>query len=181
MRCFFITIRAILIAVFVLAAVGAAQEGAPPIPDQVKKLYIFEGNWEGQGTMTQAGQQPLKINVSHKTTIIPGGWGTLTDERMEISGMPAYMGNDMMGYDTGSDMFHLFTVSNYGDTHDHKGKWVDDKHLMLRYDGLYEGKPYVEKLAITVPDSMSYSFADSTSVGGQLFSTAQVTMKKMMK
>jgi hypothetical protein len=181
MRFFHAMVATILSAAFVFTAIGAAQEEAPQMPDQVKKLYIFEGNWEGQGTMTMAGQQPQKITVSHKNTIMPGKWGILTAERFEAPGMSPYIATDMMGYDAGSDMVHLYTVSNYGDTHDHKGRWVDDKHLMLQYDGLNEGKPFVERLAITVPDSMSYSFTDSITVGGQLSSTAQVSMKKMMK
>jgi hypothetical protein len=181
MRFFHAMIAGILGAAFVFAAIGAAQEEAPPIPDQVKKLYIFEGNWQGQGTMTEAGQPPKNITVSHKTAIMPCKWGMLIDERMTLPGMTPYIASDMMGYDAGGDMVHLYTVSNYGDTHDHKGKWVDDKHLMLEYDGLYDGKPFVERLTITVLDSQSYSFTDSITVGGQLFQTGRASMKKMMK
>jgi len=154
-----------------------AQEGLPPVPDGVKKIQMFAGNWEGAGTMTMNGQTS-NIRVTHVNTSTAAGWGIRADETIEMPGMPDYKAINILGYEAGSDLTHIYTISNYGECHDHWGKWTDDKTLMLQYDGLTDGKPTTEMLKVIVDNPSQYRVIGSTYVGGELVSSNEVTMKK---
>jgi len=39
-------------------------------------------------------------------------------------------------------------VSSYGDVHDHKGRWADDKNFFVVYNRILEGKPMEEQLSV---------------------------------
>ena len=110
-----------------------------PVPEGVKKLYVFLGNWKGKATMTVNGQtQSFDYFMDMKTDA--DGWGILYHEKGLIPNADPYLGFGMIALDPNDNMLHIFTVSNYGDVHDHKGAWTDDKHFTLVYNGTMEGK-----------------------------------------
>jgi hypothetical protein len=84
----------------------------------------------------------------------------------------------MMAFDLNDNNLHIFTVSNYGDVHDHKGNWTDDKHFTLVYNGTTEGKNMKKELSIEIVDANSWKFTDVISVEGQTIQTLNADMHK---
>jgi hypothetical protein len=154
-----------------------AQEGLPPMPEGAKKLQVFVGDFEGTGTMTMEGQSH-DIKATHINKAGAGGWAVTNVETVESSDMETYRGVSVFGYEAGTDLTHLYTVSNYGDCHDHKGKWIDAKTLVLQYDGLMNGVPTVEVINIVVDSPTQYSYTVQGIVGGEPAYRGQATMHK---
>lgn len=107
-----------------------------------------------------------------------GSWGLKTKFTMDIEGMGAYDEDDLLGFDPGEGKVHLFSLTNSGATHDHKGDWTDDSTLHLEYTGLQDGKPYKEDIIVkfTRPDRMSILEVDR--VEGRVTMTMDVTLRK---
>ena len=85
----------------------------------------------------------------------------------------------MIALDPNDNMLHIFTVSNYGDVHDHKGAWTDDKHFTLVYNGTMEGKAMKEELSVEITDANTWKFTDEVSLDGQVSQTLNAEMHKV--
>jgi hypothetical protein len=169
------------IAALLLLTGGAAYAGSNsmrnPVPDEVKKLYIFLGNWKGKATMTANGEtQNFDYFMDMKTDA--DGWGILYHEKGLIPNATPYLGFGMLAFDVNDNMLHIFTVSNYGDVHDHKGTWTDDKHFKVVYNGTMEGKTMKEELSVEITDANTWKFNDVVTVDGQTFQTLNAEMHK---
>ena len=148
-----------------------------PVPEGVKKLYVFLGNWKGKATMTGNGQtQNFDYLMNMKTDA--DGWGILYHEKGQIPNATPYLGFGMMAYDLNDNSLHIFTVSNYGDVHDHKGNWTDDKHFTVIYNGITEGKNMKEELSVELVSADTWKFNDVVSVEGQTVQTLSAEMHK---
>jgi hypothetical protein len=154
-----------------------AQEGPPPIPDQAKKLQQFVGTWEGTGSMNM-GEMKHEMKITHISEPTADGWGVSNTEINETEGMETYRCINIFGYDAGSDQTHLYSVSNYGDCHDHMGKWADENTLRLRYDGVWDGKPIKETITIAFDSPEQYRFTVTKQVGGEHMFTIDGIMTK---
>jgi len=154
-----------------------AQMSPPTVPDLTKKLQSFVGTWEGTGTMAM-GDMKHQMKITHITESTADGWGLLNTEINEMEGMQTYRAVNTFGYDAGTGLTHLYTVSNYGECHDHKGKWTDEKTLKLQHDGMMDGKPMTEVIDITLDSPTQYHFTGTTTVGGEQVSYIEATVKK---
>jgi hypothetical protein len=134
-----------------LLAGNAYSQELPKIPDQVKFLYSFEGTWEGAASVTM-GSDVNTGTGKYVWSKIADGWGMFIDEKVDIPAMgKVYLGHNIIGYHMGEGMYHLYTIDNFGDVHDHKGNMTDDKNMKLVYEGLTpDGKQYKENLGLTV-------------------------------
>ena len=92
--------------------------------------------------------------------------------------MATYRCINVFGFDPGGGLTHLYSVSNFGDCHDHMGKWSDDNTLKLKYTGVWDGKPMTEDVNITLDGPDQYSFTVTSVVGGEQTMFIQGTMKK---
>ena len=149
-----------------------------PVPEGVKKLYVFLGNWKGKAMMTANGQtQTFDYFMDMKTDA--DGWGILYHEKGLIPNAAPYLGFGMLAFDASDNTVHIFTVSNYADVHDHKGNWTDDKHFTLIYNGTSEGKMLKEELTAEIVDANTFKFSDVVSINGQTSQTLSVEMHKV--
>jgi hypothetical protein len=172
----------IAIAVLMLVAGTTAYSGPAvkqgPVPEGVKKLYTFLGNWKGKATMAANGEtQGFDYFMDMKTDA--DGWGILYHEKGLIPNATPYLGFGMLAFDVNDNSLHIFTVSNYGDVHDHKGNWSDDKSFTLVYNGTMEGKPMKEELSVQIIDANTWKFTDVVSLDGQTFQTLKAEMHKI--
>ena len=170
-----------VIAVIAFATIYANRETKHnPVPDNVKKLYLFLGSWKGKATMAANGQsQNFDYLMDFKTDA--DGWGLLYHEKGLIPNAAPYLGFGMLGFDEGDNTVHIFTVSNYGDVHDHKGMWTDDKNFALVYNGTQEGKALKEELNVEYVDASTFKFTDVVKLDGQTLQTLNAEMHKTSK
>jgi hypothetical protein len=169
------TIFSSLIGLFVILCIGYAQE-QPPV--QIQKLYPYIGKWEGTGTLNFGGKE-TNAKVTHIYSKIVDGWGIYVDENMDLGEMGIYKGHNILGYDLGESKLHLYTISNMEDVHDHKGDWNDGNTISLEYNGIKDGKPFVEKLTLHFDNDNEYTIKDVETLGGQPYAQGNIIMKRV--
>jgi hypothetical protein len=153
------------VALLFVVLTGQAQEKKVP-PEQISKLDAILGIFEGEATMTEGGKSS-KGNVHHTNSSISDGWGFLMDEVVTMEDGTMYKSHNIIGYDAGGGKVHVFSVTNAGETHDHKGSWTKPMTVSVQYDGKWEGKPYIEKASLTIDGSDSYSLSWHATLGGK--------------
>jgi hypothetical protein len=166
---------------FIAGASAIAQDDAmmfAPPPPEVQKIYRFIGEWHGDGEATM-GDMSTPVHVTLTAEKDAGGWGVHAHMTAEMGNAGTYQEIDIMGYEPNSKTYHLFSVTNMGDTHDHSGTWDGSgKTLNLTYKGLYQGQPMVETIACIFNGSDEMEITSKTTVGGQQMGLFIVTLHK---
>jgi hypothetical protein len=151
---------------------------APQPAQEVAKLMAWTGTFEGEASVSMNGKTtPFKLK--HMNRQASQGWALICEEKADIPEMGRYEAVNIFGFDAGKKMLHLYTVSNMGDTHDHWGKWTNDKTFDMKYEGMQDGKPMVETIHCVFDSPTQYHFTSETKVGGQMYSTFSATMVKV--
>jgi hypothetical protein len=164
----------VLSAFCLTAAYGQPPQGPS---EQVKRFTPYAGTFEGQVIMTE-GDETVTAKVRSKNSIISDNWGFLVEEVATMPDGTQYKSHNMMGYDAGGKKVHIFSVTNAGETHDHKGDWKDPKTLATQYEGTWEGKPYVEKITLTFHNPDSYSVSWVSTSGGKVVNKGDETLHR---
>lgn len=168
----------LLASVLALSHTDAAdQSQAPAAPEAVAKLAGYIGDWSGTGTMTEGGQTQ-NASVRHQWISISDGWGIQVHETSDMGEAGTYRCENILGFDPGGGKLHIYSVSNMGDCHDHVGGWKDDSTLAFRYEGITEGKPFVEDITMTLEGPNQYSMRGIRTVAGRQESDMRVTMHR---
>jgi hypothetical protein len=122
----------------------AADPGAAPRA-ALKRLL---GTWHGKGTMKDGGKT-VTVDATIECVETSGGAGVRCIDRFTgIPGLASYEETDLFGYDPGDGLVHMFTVTNGGETHDHKGG-VSGNVFALMFSGPQDGQLFSECLTIT--------------------------------
>ena len=148
-----------------------------PLPDGARRLQVFVGDWKVEGTLTFEGK-PLKVKGTWKISSAAAGWGVLNVGRMELEGMGKYEEVDILGFNPGEKLVHLFSLTNTAAVHDHKGRWSDDTTLNFVYEGSQEGKKYREEITVKFHSPKEWSINELDSLDGQIISTMEITLRK---
>jgi hypothetical protein len=153
-------------ACFVLGGLWHGASGQE-IPGPVKKLYAFAGTWEGKGRGMLEGKA-YEVTARYEIRQEVDGWGLQGTETIDIPQVGQDRSVFLFGYDPGSDEYHLYSIDNFGNAHDHRGKWKNDSVIELVYEGKRDGKKYIERLPLTIKGSewhiVSKSFVDGKQV-----------------
>lgn len=148
-----------------------------PLPPEAQKLQVFVGDWRVEGTLTVEGESK-KVNGVWNFESAAAGWGVLGRMKMEIEEMGSYEEVDIVGFDPGEGIVHVFTVTNTAATHDHEGSWTDDNTLNLVYEGLQEEKNYQEQITIKFRSAKEFSIHEVDTVDGNVTMTMDVTLRR---
>jgi hypothetical protein len=164
-----VTMNRILIATTIvipfLVLTGHAQEKKGP-PEQIRKLEAILGTFEGEATLMEGGKSSRGM-VHHTNASISDGWGFLMEEVITMEDGTVYKSHNIIGYDAGGGKVHVFSVTNAGETHDHKGAWTKPTTVSVEYDGKWEGKSYIEKASLTLDGTDAYTLTWISSLGGK--------------
>ena len=150
----------------------------PKRPMAIAALDPLLGTFEGDVTMMQDGKS-IKGRAQHNNSGISSGWGFLMEEDITMEDGSKYTSHNIIGYDAGGKKVHVFSVTNAGETHDHKGVWKDAKTITLEYDGTWEGKPYVEKAVLTIDGRDSYTLTWKATRAGQIVSSGEEKLRRV--
>lgn len=156
-----------------------AQEGPPKVSDQIKRIIALgAGEWAGNATLT-TGEQTLRFPLTMSNKPISGGWGLMSTVRGTIPGMGTYNETDMFGYDAGRDALHMFSITSFGETHDHSGKWINDKRMEFRYEGVADGgAPMMEEIVAEFTTPRELSISSTVMIGGATTAVFKAVFKK---
>jgi len=150
-----------LIVTAATSATAFAGNDAPQPPEQTKDLQCLIGSWSGAGTLEMGGQK-VDLKLSYTCSEVASGFGVGCHGTMVgIPGLDAYDFQDIWGYDPGDGKIHWFTVTNVGETHDHKGS-IANNAFVGQFTGKRDGKKFVEKINWQFSDHDNFHV---TSVG----------------
>ena len=126
-------IKRLILAVFLLLSVTAAQadEAALP-PPGVVKLHGLIGHWTGDGNMTEPGHKSHTVAIEMDCVEAAGGWAIQCSDKMTGTGIN-YLEGDLMGYDSQSNNYHWYAVTNAGDVRDYLAQWKGDAAFLANY------------------------------------------------
>jgi len=158
-----------------LSAIHTNAQGDPP--KEITRLKSLPGMWNGSITGTMDGKK-VKGTVRHLYRSCSNGWGMEMNENMNLDSMPQYSCINLFGFNAGDKKLHVYSVSNFGDTHDHSGTWSSDKSLSLEYISVVNGKPFKEKLDITFDTDSTYHFTVKATEDGKETLNVSASMTK---
>jgi len=148
-----------------------------PIPAEAKRLEVFLGDWDVEGTVTFGGNA-MKAKGRWAFRKAAGGWGLKATMKVNLEGMGSYEEDDLVGFDKESGRLHVFTLTNTAAVHDHLATWSDRNTLNLEYDGLQDGKKLREEATIRFSRPNELTMSEVDTVDGQVASTMEVTLRK---
>jgi hypothetical protein len=163
----------------VLVQNGHAQD--KPMPSsEITRLGAIVGDFEGVATVTEGGKT-MNGKVRHSNSQFADGFGFLMDEIITMEDGSAYKSHNIIGYDAGGGKIHVYSVTNAGETHDHKGSWTSPTTVAVQYDGKWEAEAYVEKATLTLDGPDSYSLSWSATLGGKPAASGMEKLRRVSK
>lgn len=137
-----------LLAALLVAVVAIAQE----MPEAQKNLAQFEGMWVCKNPDIRMGDQQFKGLYTLDCHLVNDNTGILAHEKFQSDDF-TMLGENLIGFDPYLKLVHLYSIDNTGTAHDHYGFWIDSKNLFVQYQGVVEGKMYVEQIWMSLPDA----------------------------
>jgi hypothetical protein len=116
--------------------------------------------------------------VSFECKSAAGGLGVMCHTRMTgIPGLKVYEEDDLFGYNSGDGLLHWFSVTNTGDTHDHKGAIRDGAFHGL-YEGPQEGQLFQERVMLGFEGERRIKLRCVSTLGGKDAGVLEGTLTK---
>lgn len=165
---------ALTTALVVLPALSSAAENAQP---PAAAFYALIGTWSGQGELGESGQTPAKLAIKLNCQKTSAGFGVSC--LMNASNKEMSMAEtDLFGHDPVSNTYHWYSVTNTGETHDHKAQWIDAQNMKANYSWSQDGAKMAEKISFKFKGHNSILFESVVSQNGQEVARFTGNMKK---
>ena len=152
---------------------------AAPLPKPVADMECLIGNWKGGGTLAM-GKDISKIDATWACQRTSSQFGVLC--KFHVTGIPGvatYDETDLMGYEPNSNLYHWYSVTNAGETHDHIAKVPEGNTIQFVYTGMQEGKPFKEVIDLAFSnDSKAVTGRAQTFVAGASTSIMDLKLRK---
>src|SRR5689334_22671425 len=141
--------------------------GADPLPKPVENLSCLVGNWKFAGSLTM-GKDSVKVTTTFTCKAASGKFAVLcTMSAKGVPGMPAMEETDLFGYEPNTSKYHMFSVTNSGETHDHVADLPTGSKLQFVFNGTQEGKPLKEVIDLDIAkDDKSFTMRSETFIAG---------------
>jgi hypothetical protein len=158
-----------------LPLAGAAEAPAAP---PAAGFYVLTGDWKGEGSVTENGQQAhfeLQLQC-HKAS---AGWAVLcTMSGRDRAGNQVLAETDLFGVDPATGKGHWYAVTNSGETHDHLVYWSDPKTLRAHLAWQLEDKRMEESIVLDLAVADTLEFRSVTSENGHQRSLFRATLQR---
>ena len=143
-----------------------------------KNLMQFAGFWKLDNAKFMVGDKTLTGVYTFDCSSVCDNTGILAHEKFITSESGTMLGENLLGYDPNTGLTHLYSIDNTGTTHDHYGYWINNNHLFVQYQGIVDGKMYVEQINMMFdgPDKMNLQLIGM--LNGETFEKAEGTFLK---
>jgi hypothetical protein len=168
------------LSMFITALVVAVPAfAADPLPKPVADMECLIGNWKGGGTLSM-GKDRAKLDATWTCQRTSAQFGVLCNFHVTgIPGVNAYDETDLMGYEPNSNLYHWYSVTNAGETHDHVAKVPEGNTIQFIYTGIQEGKTYKEVIDLAFTnDSKAVTGRAQTFIAGASTSIMDIKLRK---
>ena len=152
---------------------------AEPLPKPVADMECMVGTWKGAGSLVM-GKDHANINATWACRRTSSKFGVSCSFQVTgIPGVAVYDETDLMGYEPNTNLYHWYSVTNAGETHDHVAKVPDGDQIEFVYNGVQEGKPYKEVIDLEFSrDNKSINGRCETFLAGASTSVMQLSLRK---
>ncbi|MGW8316454.1 MAG: hypothetical protein ACWGNV_12695 [Bacteroidales bacterium] len=147
-------------------------------PQAQKNLMQFVGKWKSTDIQMVIGGETYGGVYTFDCSAVNMNTGVLAHEKLVSEQLGTMMAENLLGYDPNLQLLHLYTIDNFGTAHDHFGEWIDSKHMFLQYQGVLEGKVYLEQLDIVFNDPNTMVLNMTAMLNGEIFQQASGTFTK---
>jgi hypothetical protein len=104
------------------------------------------------------GDKPYTGSFYFNAVSVLEGKGIYADEGFDHPELGSMRGLNLMSFDPNLNIIHWYTIDDRGTCHDHLGYWTDDNTFYAQYQGIVEGKIYVEKIYFSFENNDRISF-----------------------
>ena len=163
-----------MLAAMLISSYVIAQE----MPAGQKNLMQFKGKWKSTDIKMTMGGKTYGGEFVVECEAVNGNTGIHASEKFTNDELGTMLAEDLFGYDPNLQQIHMYTIDNMGTTHDHVGYWIDDHHLFVEYQGVVEGKMYVEQVDMVIANANTMNFKLTGMLNGETVQTAVGTYKK---
>ena len=141
--------RRALIPFCLLASAGhlLAADVAKPDAPEIVRLGQLVGRWKGKIDLVEPDKPPQKLEFTMDCRRAAESWGVACETR-EWNQSLDIRESMLFGYDPNDRIVHFFSVDNQAETHDHAGRWTDERTLALEHVGSLDGRPFREKVSM---------------------------------
>ena len=164
----------LLVSVLIFSISVFAQE----ISEGQKNLKQFVGFWKLDNADFMFGGQKVTGVYTFDCSSVCEGTGILAHEKFVSNEMGTLNGENLLGYDPNTEQIHLYSIDNTGTTHDHYGYWIDKHHLFVQYQGVIDGKMYVEQIDMKFSSPSELELNLVGMLNGEVISKAMGTYIK---
>lgn len=147
---------------YVLSKEKPAQ--APSRPGQMGIWLNTAGKWQGTVNF-KMGEQTADGIINYEFRPFADSFGVSLEESINIPGIGTYRGLSLIGFDQVERRYHMYTVDNFGDVHDHPGNFTDDSTIAFEWKGPYGGKDVVESFTMRLGNEQMTFYLNRTSEG----------------
>ena len=163
--------------VLAVCSVSAFAQG---IPEAQKNLMQFVGKWTCKNPTLNIAGKNYDGEYSFDCEAVNMNTGIIAHEKFSNETLNL-IGENLIGYDPNLQQVHLYSIDNLGTAHDHYGYWIDDRHLFVQYQGVVEGKMYVEQINMIFKDPNTFALNLTGMLNGEIFEKAEGTFMKQQK
>lgn len=136
-----------ILTILAVISVGTGMLRAQPgAAEAQKNLQQFVGNWTAKDASVEMDGKKSTVEYHANFTTGAAGTGLVMHEMFASDVFGEYVGENVVGYDPNTSTVHWYSIDNTGTCHDHYGFWSNPKHLFVQYNGVVDGKMYVEQL-----------------------------------
>jgi hypothetical protein len=152
---------------------------AEPLPKPVSEMECLVGSWKGGGSLT-AGKDKSKIDATWTCKRTSSQFGVSCAFQVTgIPGVPVYDETDLMGYEPNTNLYHWYSVTNAGETHDHVAKVPNGNTIQFVFNGTQEGKTFKEIIDLTFSkDEKNVRGRAETFLAGKSTSVMELSLGK---
>ena len=168
-----------LIKILMLVIIITGLLSAQKISSEQQNLSQMTGKWLAKKAVLMIDGKSYSGEYSLESLPVNMNTGLLVHEKFSNDELGSMIGEDLLGFDPNQKQIHLYSIDNTGTCHDHYGYWIDNKHLFVQYQGVVEGKMFVEQIHILneTPEKMRLKLTGM--LNGDIFEEADVTFIKM--
>lgn len=146
-------------------------------PQAQKNLMQFVGKWTSNDAKLTMGSKTYTGPYTFDCSAVNENTGILAHEKFVSAEMGTMLGENLLGYDPNLQQIHLYSIDNMGTTHDHVGYWIDNTHLFVQYQGVVEGKIYLEQIDMVFQGN-KLTLELKAMLNGETFEQAKGTFVK---
>ncbi len=167
----------VLLTILLAAAVSFSSH-SQEMPQAQKNIMKFVGKWTSTDIKLTLGDKTYGGDYTFDCVAVNGNTGILAHEKFVSAELGTMLAENLLGYDPNLQQVHIYTIDNMGTAHDHVGYWIDDNHLFVQYQGVVEGKIYLEQIDMVFQGPNKMALNLTAMQNGEVFQKAKGTFTK---